>query len=63
MTQNVRTSDEAVFGSKIFVVIILTFEKDTTNLKGTLVENVKKSKSNPPYCIYQLASTPWSIFV
>jgi hypothetical protein len=43
MTQNVRTNDEAVTGPKqFFVLIFLTFERDTTNYRGTLVENVKK---------------------
>jgi hypothetical protein len=32
------------------VFIFLTFGRDTTNYRGTLVENVKKSKINPPYC-------------
>jgi hypothetical protein len=35
---------------KNFWVIFLTFERDTTNLRGILVENVKKSKINPTYC-------------
>jgi hypothetical protein len=49
MTQNVGTNDEAVTGPKqIFFVIFLSFERDTTTLRGTLVENVKKSKINPP---------------
>jgi hypothetical protein len=51
MTQNVRgTNNVAVIGSKnIFVVVIfLTFERDPTILRGTRVENVKKSKINPP---------------
>jgi hypothetical protein len=29
--------------------IFLTFGRDTKNYRGTLVENVKKSKFNPPY--------------
>jgi hypothetical protein len=29
----------------------ITFERDTINYKGTLVENAKKKlKINPPYC-------------
>jgi hypothetical protein len=47
MTQNVGNNDEGVTGS-IFFVICLTFVRDTTILRGTLVENVKKSKINPP---------------
>jgi hypothetical protein len=40
--------NEAVTGSKqIFVFIFLTFEKDTTIYRGTLVENVKKVKIQP----------------
>jgi hypothetical protein len=51
MTQNVRTSDEAVTGSKqTFFSIFFTFERDITNYRGTLVENLKKSKINPPFC-------------
>jgi hypothetical protein len=42
MTQNVGTNDEAVTGSKQFFFIFLTFERDTTNYRGTLVESVKK---------------------
>jgi hypothetical protein len=33
-----------------FFFIFLHFERDTTNYRGTLVENVRKSKINPPYC-------------
>jgi hypothetical protein len=56
MTQNVRTYDEAVTGSKqIIFFIFFTFEGDTTNYRGTLVENVKKSKINPPYCAHSTA--------
>jgi hypothetical protein len=49
MTQNVGTNDETVTGSKIFFSIFLTFQRETTILRGTLVENVKKSKINPQY--------------
>jgi hypothetical protein len=49
MTQNFRTNDEAVTGSKCFFFIFTTFLRDTTILRGALVENVKKSKINPPY--------------
>jgi hypothetical protein len=52
MTQNVGTNYEAVTGSKrIFFLIFLTFDRDTANYRGTLVENAKMSKINPPYCI------------
>jgi hypothetical protein len=50
MTQNVGTYDEAVTGSKqIFFSFSFLLKRDTTNYRGTLVENVKKSKFNPPY--------------
>jgi hypothetical protein len=51
MTQKVVTYDEAVTGLKIvFVVAIFgTFGRHVTNLRGTFVENVKKSKINPQY--------------
>jgi hypothetical protein len=50
MTQKVVTNDEAVTGSnKIFFAIFCTFGSHVTNLRGTLVENVKKSpKSTHP---------------
>jgi hypothetical protein len=52
MTQNGRFNYEEVTGSKQkFLFIFLTFGRDTTNYRDTLVENVKKSKFNPPYCI------------
>jgi hypothetical protein len=35
---------------KIFVTIFGTFEVYVTNIRGTFVEIVKKSKINPPYC-------------
>jgi hypothetical protein len=39
-------------GQKFFVVAIFgTFERYVTNLRGTFVENVKKSKINPPYTV------------
>jgi hypothetical protein len=44
MTQKVMTNDEEVSGSTIFG----TFGRYVTNLRGTFVENVKKSKINPP---------------
>jgi hypothetical protein len=51
MAQNAGTNYEAVTGSKQnFFSIFLTFERDTTNYRGTLVENGKKSKTNPPLC-------------
>jgi hypothetical protein len=51
MTQKVVTNDEAVTGSnKFFFAIFGTFEVYVTNLRGTFVEIVKKSKINPPYC-------------
>jgi hypothetical protein len=43
------TNDEAVSGSKYFLAIFGTFERYATNLRDTFVENVKKSKINPPY--------------
>jgi hypothetical protein len=50
MTQKVMTNDEAVTGSNIFVVAIFgTFGRYVTNLRGTFVENIKKSpKSTHP---------------
>jgi hypothetical protein len=48
MTQNVGTYDEAVTGSKqIFFFIFFTFERNTTNYRGTLVKNAKKVKNQP----------------
>jgi hypothetical protein len=50
MTQNFVTNDESVTGSKLnFFSIFVTFERVTTKLRGTLVENVKKPKNGPPY--------------
>jgi hypothetical protein len=44
MTLNVVTIDEGVTGSKPnFLKNFLTFERDATNYRGTLLENVKKS--------------------
>jgi hypothetical protein len=34
-------------GPRNFFVIFLTFERDTTILRGTLVENVKNVKNQP----------------
>jgi hypothetical protein len=34
-------------GKKKFFFIFLTFGRDTTNYRGTLVENVKKVKHKP----------------
>jgi hypothetical protein len=50
MTQKVVTNDEAVTGSTFFFVAIFgTFGRYVTNLRGTFVENVKKSpKSTHP---------------
>jgi hypothetical protein len=49
MSQNVGYNDEAVTGSKQKLSkIFLAFERDSTSYRGTLVENVKKSKINPP---------------
>jgi hypothetical protein len=50
MTQKVVTNDEAVTGSKIFFVVAIfgTFGWCITNLRGTFVEKLKKSKINPP---------------
>jgi hypothetical protein len=41
MTQNIATNVETVTGSKQFFAIFLTFERNTTKLSGTLVENVQ----------------------
>jgi hypothetical protein len=35
-------------GKQIFVAIFGTFGRYVTNLRGAFVENVKKSKINPP---------------
>jgi hypothetical protein len=44
MTQKVVTNDEEVTVSKnVFVAIFGTFVRHVTNLRGTYVENVKKS--------------------
>jgi hypothetical protein len=60
MTQKVVTNDEEVTGSnKIFFAIFGTFGRYVTNLRGTFVENVKKSKINPPYCT--VAVIKWCI--
>jgi hypothetical protein len=50
MTQKVMTNNEMVTGSKnFFVAIFCTFGRYVTNLRGTFVENVKKSpKSTHP---------------
>jgi hypothetical protein len=44
MTQSVGTNDESV---KLNFCNLLNFERDTTNLRGTLVENVNKVKNKP----------------
>jgi hypothetical protein len=60
MTQKVVTNDETVTGSKkFFVAIFDTFEVYVSNLRGTFVEIVKKSKINPPYCTYISLSGLW----
>jgi hypothetical protein len=47
MTQKVVTNDEAVTGSKkFFLAIFGTFGRYITNLRGTFVENVKKSRKS-----------------
>jgi hypothetical protein len=47
------TDDEAVtVGVKLFLAIFGTFGSYVTNLRGTFVENVKKSKINLPMCIH-----------
>jgi hypothetical protein len=46
MTHKDMTNDEAVSGSKTSA--FGTFIRHVTNLKGTFIENVKKSKINPP---------------
>jgi hypothetical protein len=51
MTQNVGANDEAVSGSKLFF-LFLTFERDSNNLRGTLVENVKKSQKSTHPSVY-----------
>jgi 2-keto-4-pentenoate hydratase/2-oxohepta-3-ene-1,7-dioic acid hydratase in catechol pathway len=46
--------NEAVIGlTKFFWLIFLTFERDATILRGTLVENVKKSQksTHPIVCV------------
>jgi hypothetical protein len=44
------SNDKAVIGGEIFVVAIFsTFGRYVTHLRGTFVENVNKSKINPPY--------------
>jgi hypothetical protein len=49
MTQKVMTNDEVVTGSNKFFAIFGTFGRYVTNLRGTFVENVKKSpKSTHP---------------
>jgi hypothetical protein len=50
MTQKDMTNDEEVTGSENWFAIFCTFGGYVTNLRGTFVENVKKSKINPPYC-------------
>jgi hypothetical protein len=50
MTQKVVTNDEAATGSTIFFAIFSIFGRYKTNLRGTFVENVKKSKISPAYC-------------
>jgi hypothetical protein len=50
MTQNVVSNDKAVIGGKFFFVAIFgTFGRYVTHLRGNFVENVNKSKINPPY--------------
>jgi hypothetical protein len=47
MTQKVGTNYEAVTRSKQnFFIIFLSFRRDTTNYRGALVENVKKSQKS-----------------
>jgi hypothetical protein len=59
MTQKVVTNDEAVTGSKIFVVAIFgTFGKYITNLRGTFVENVKKSRKSRGHLILPTGILP-----
>jgi hypothetical protein len=54
----VTVYDEAVTGSKqIFFFIFFTVERDTTDYRGTIIENVKKSKFNPPYYAVQKQRT------
>jgi hypothetical protein len=48
MTHKVVTNDEAVTGSKFFLLFFGTLGKYVTNLRGTFVANVKMSKINPP---------------
>jgi hypothetical protein len=56
MTQKVMTNDEEVSGStKFFFAIFGTFGRYVTNLRGTFVENVKKSQksTHPNVYIFQ----------
>jgi hypothetical protein len=48
------TNDEAVTGYKFLFAIIGTFGRYVTNLRGTFVENAKKSIINPPYCAWHV---------
>jgi hypothetical protein len=62
MASKVMANDEEVSKSKkIFLKFFFVFERDTTNLWGTLLENVKKSKINQPYStiiIYEVIANP-----
>jgi hypothetical protein len=54
MTQKVVTNDEEVTGQNKLFLLFSYLLKGTgtyvTNLRGTFIANVKKSKINPPYC-------------
>jgi hypothetical protein len=64
VTPKIVTNDEAVTGSKKFFVAILgIFGRYVTNLRGTFVENVKKSKINPPCILYTTVSSGRSFSV
>jgi hypothetical protein len=49
--------------TNFFFDIFPTFGGYVTNLRGTFVENVKKSKINPPYCATHLVSKNVKKFV
>jgi hypothetical protein len=52
-------------GQTKFFLIFLTFGRDTTNYRGTLVENVKKVKNQPTLSLhndYKYASAQYIFF-
>jgi hypothetical protein len=65
MTQNVVTNDEAVTGSQHFIAIFGNIGSYETNLRGTFVDNVKKSpkSTHPPLGVFiQTEATALQIF-